>query len=442
VKRTGFDPDSFRPYPELVEPDRHTTPYRIRDAEREPGLGSRGAVDRKQRRMWVPLRETGRSVARHELGHTRFSPVVLPRVSFEPGVLAAVEDARVNLALLRSGVPSDLDFESEATVVMLAARDLRDGDPFALFQRAVASIGTSVRPVLAGILAREETPLGAAILGWAGRVERALVAAAERRGHAEAPFETGLALARRLARELRAWGLLDADGHARTPSVIRCCIADGEKLLGEWGVGPRGRSGDEEEASETGVAPGRLTIHALPRPVRRRGRGAMRSGGPGAEGSVVRYPSRWATDRAVFRRRARSGGATVLVDASGSMPIAAPDLDRFLLEAPVGARVAAYAGHRDAGELRIVADGGRRAVAESLGGFGRGNIVDLPALEWLARQRRPRLWVSDGGVTGVGDRACAILSARCAAVRRRARIRRVSSLEEAGRLLAAGRRSC
>jgi hypothetical protein len=440
VKRAGLDPDAFQPYPELVEPERHPTPYRIRDAEREPGLGSRGAVDRKQRRMWVPLRETGRSVARHELGHTRFSPVVLPRVSFEPGVLAAVEDARVNLALLRSAVPSDLDFESEATVVMLAARDLRDGDPFALFQRAVASIGTSVRPVLAGVLAREESPVCAAILEWAARVERGLVAAADRRGRVEAPFETGLALARKLARELRAWGLLDADGRAHTPSVVRCCIADGEGLLGGWGGRPHGRSGDDEEAAETGVQPGRLTIRTLPLPVRLHRRGGMRGWRPGAEGSVVRHPNRWATDRAIFRCRARAGRATVLVDASGSMPIAAGDLDRFLIEAPVGARVAVYAGHHDAGELRIVAAGGRRAEAENLGGFGRGNIVDLPALEWLARQRRPRLWVSDGGVTGVGDRACAKLSARCAAVQRRARIRRVSSLEEAARLLAGERR--
>ena len=30
-------------------------------------------------------------------------------------------------------------------------------------------------------------------------------------------------------------------------------------------------------------------------------------------------------------------------------------------------------------------------------------MVDGPALRWLARQDRPRIWVSDGVVTGVGD---------------------------------------
>ena len=51
--------------------------------------------------------------------------------------------------------------------------------------------------------------------------------------------------------------------------------------------------------------------------------------------------------------------------------------------------------------------------------------MDLPALEWLSRQAEPRLWVSDGGVTGVGDEGCARLRERCFAIARRGRITRV-----------------
>jgi hypothetical protein len=77
-----------------------------------------------------------------------------------------------------------------------------------------------------------------------------------------------------------------------------------------------------------------------------------------------------------------------------------------------------------------VADGGRRASKEHLERFSRGNVVDLPALEWLARQPQPRVWLSDGAVTGVGDRISQALRERCYAVCRRARIRRVGKPDE------------
>jgi hypothetical protein len=437
MKTTDLDPALFRPYPELVEREIHETPYSIRDSEREPGLASRGAVDQKRRRMWVPLHEDGRSVGRHELGHTRFSPVTLPRVAFEPGVLAAVEDARVNLALQRSGVPSDLDFESEAYVVLLAARDARRGDAFALFQRAVASIGTSVAPALVAFLLRDEAPCGEAILRWMRRVQTALDAAAVRRDRVEAPFETALSLARSLARELRAHGVLDATGRARTRSVIQCCVEhpDGERSSGARRA--RGRTGEGEEARD-GVEAGRLTIRTVPLRVALRARGGARTWRAGTEGSAVRYLHRWATDRAIFRCRTRARGGSVLIDASGSMSIGSEDLDRFLLVAPIGTRVAIYAGEGEAGELCVVAAGGQRAAVEDIACSGRGNIIDLPALEWLARQRGPRVWVSDGGVTGIGDKPSAALTARCAALRSRSGIRRVASLDDARKLFRAG----
>jgi len=430
MTRIGPDPSLFRPYPELAEPDRPDRPYTIRESSEEPGLPSRGAVDRRLRRMWVPLEEHGRCVNRHEVGHACFSPLVLPRVSFELGVLAAVEDARVNLGLERAGVPSNLDFESEAYVLTLAARDVKRRDAFALFQRAVASIGTSAAPVLARVLERVETPHGDAIAGWVARVDRTLRKAAERRRAVAAPFDVGLALARAIARELRAHGILDAEGRARTPSVIHCCVGSGESGLLDLTT-PLARRRREAPDDDAVVEPGALRIRSAPLPVALRARGGVRSWRAASEGSVVRYAHRWATDRAVFRRRVRVRGGTLLVDRSGSMTISVEDFDRFLAAAPIGTRVAIYGGEGAGGELRVVAEGGRRAAAEDLGRIGRGNVVDLPALEWLARQRAPRIWVSDGGVTGIGDRFSAALSARCEAVRRRAQIRRVENLEEA-----------
>jgi hypothetical protein len=47
------------------------------------------------------------------------------------------------------------------------------------------------------------------------------------------------------------------------------------------------------------------------------------------------------------------------------------------------------------------------------------------------------VWVTDGGVTGIGDGSSSALSARCRSVRRRAAIRRVRHLEEVAALFTA-----
>ena len=142
----------------------------------------------------------------------------------------------------------------------------------------------------------------------------------------------------------------------------------------------------------------------------------------------MRYPLRWVVDGAIFRRRARRRSGTLLIDSSGSMSLDAAALDALLRATPPGTRVAVYSGSEDRGTLRIVAQGARRAAAEHLRTPGRGNIVDLPALEWLARQPAPRVWVTDGGVTGIGDRPSSELVARCRTLCRRAGIRSVRKL--------------
>ena len=54
-------------------------------------------------------------------------------------------------------------------------------------------------------------------------------------------------------------------------------------------------------------------------------------------------------------------------------------------------------------------------------------MIDKPALEWLSKQAKPRIWVCDGQVTGVGDRMSAINTLECEAVcRQRAIVRRDS----------------
>lgn len=434
--------DRFRPYPELVEPAAPglpLEPYRIFDSSGEEG--GVGAVDKTVRRMIVPLDASGHGVSMHELGHVRWSPLVPPAVRFDPRLLAAVEDARVNLALAARGVPVALDDTTELHVAWLFAGDAQRGDVFALAIRAIAAIGTSVEPLLGQMLERRTDDahrlVGACVRHVRTRLEEAREAAARTAGAEAASEPRARALARQLARLLAIAGVLGADG--RSSSRVRpACRLECREGDAEGRRHPAlGRRRPPAEDDEKGVPAGRLEIARPPLPV------ALRSGrGPRAwvaarEGSIPRYIHRWVWDRAIFRRRAPRSRGTVLVDVSGSMALDADALDALLARVTIGTKVAIYSGSDAAGELRVVADAGRRAAPDQLASYGSGNIVDLPALAWLARQPAPRLWVSDGGVTGVGDRPSADLLRRCRAICTRSRIRRVEDLGEAARFLGA-----
>ena len=60
-------------------------------------------------------------------------------------------------------------------------------------------------------------------------------------------------------------------------------------------------------------------------------------------------------------------------------------------------------------------------------------------LEWLAKQPEPRIWISDGGVTGKHDTPSRSLKTRCATICRRSNIQRVDGVTAAAKLLATGR---
>lgn len=114
------------------------------------------------------------------------------------------------------------------------------------------------------------------------------------------------------------------------------------------------------------------------------------------EGANPRYPHRLLADGKVFSKKRRVNGGSVLIDDSGSMSWTTRQLKEIILNAPASI-IAAYAGYGAKGELVIVGEDGTYAdmalpVNHPIGG---GNFVDLPALEWLASQSKPRIWVSD-----------------------------------------------
>lgn len=154
---------------------------------------------------------------------------------------------------------------------------------------------------------------------------------------------------------------------------------------------------------------------------------------PVEEGSIPAYMHRYATDMRVFKQTKKGDtGLSVLIDASGSMGLSPRQIDEIIAKVP-GTTIGVYNGSGAQGTLRIVAkDGKRVATADMLKPPGGGNVIDFPALQWLAKQVEPRLWVSDGYATTIGD---ALASPRRMAeivhLQKKARITRVENAQGA-----------
>lgn len=154
---------------------------------------------------------------------------------------------------------------------------------------------------------------------------------------------------------------------------------------------------------------------------------------------AFRYPHRAdlrISDGRAFGRKRKVKGGTILIDHSGSMHLDYNDVRQIIEDAPA-ATIAAYAADREAqdsnkGKLVILAQGGKvsdyQQVYDHVGGR---NLVDGPALDWLAKMPQPRLWVSDGFVNGRDGSQGANLVAEATAKVRRGRIARIPTVSEA-----------
>ena len=129
-------------------------------------------------------------------------------------------------------------------------------------------------------------------------------------------------------------------------------------------------------------------------------------------GQNIRNMHRWTQDKKVFGRKGKVYGGTVLIDASGSMRLSGQDIVEIMQQVPA-VTIAMYNGWSKEGFLRIIARNGRRVQEDYIHEHsGHGNVVDLPALQWLGKQQPRRIWVSDmqvvdnHGVTKQGLKEC------------------------------------
>jgi hypothetical protein len=183
------------------------------------------------------------------------------------------------------------------------------------------------------------------------------------------------------------------------------------------------------------VSWGEMTVESLPRERSRRIPAVARECSFVDHGSVLAAAHRLPVDGKVFMRRRRLRGGTVLVDTSGSMRMGKKELEKIVAAFPL-ATVAVYGGRGSSGRLSLVAYRGRMVAEKWLDTlrFGRGNVIDGPCLRWLARQPGPRVWISDGHVTGVRDRSSLDLVVEAMAICRRNHIRRFDKAESLLRL--------
>ena len=186
---------------------------------------------------------------------------------------------------------------------------------------------------------------------------------------------------------------------------------------------------------------GDMHIWRPPRPLLFPARMKSKKWRPTDQGTVFRYPQRWLADQTGFAYKGiKEGGCSMLIDVSGSMSLSPADI-LAVMEAMPASLIATYSGQtthdairrggtRPIGKLTIVGEKGRRAEECNLRTGGRNNLVDGPALRWLAKQKGPRYWISDGGVTGRSGASEVSLYAECILICRQAHIMRIDSMAE------------
>ena len=189
---------------------------------------------------------------------------------------------------------------------------------------------------------------------------------------------------------------------------------------------------------------GRMEIINPPLLVRQKDATIKRSSIPAStnEGLHVRRIDRLCMDGAIFakKRSSRSIGSasdtTILIDVSGSMNFDEEELDSIASKCGGIATVATYSGLDEIGHLRIVSRDGYRCEPDQMRTDSfYGNIVDVPALRWLAGRSGRRIWLCDGHVTGAFDNARAEVDMECSRISKNARIIRVNDAERLASVL-------
>jgi hypothetical protein len=358
--------------------------------------------------LLVPLDDSPQSrlIRNHELGHIRWSPMHPEQAARRNGldfdVLQAVEDMRINTKLDGIGVDTQSGSISRPVLEAFAEDLLQRGDFRNMVLAMVAITGQGTNENLVREKFQGQPPSDKA-------VQIAEMARKIMWDKGAPRFHDTIRTAKWLQALLSSAAPMSA---TRFPKLLHLSKTDQEhlnalmKMLGDFGTGAR---------ATKKVPWGRMNVETPPRPHKVSGYlGKGRTASD--EGVIPRYAHRLLVDGRVFCRIRRQRGGAILIDCSGSMNLTSDDLKRILSHSP-GAVVACYSGNSHDGVLRVLAQAGRQVEENWIGApAGGSNVIDRPALDWLSKQAKPRIWVCDGQVTGVGDRQSAINTLECEAL--------------------------
>lgn len=361
-----------------------------------------GQTDVRRRMMAAPAGDTplARFVRLHELAHARITPSLNPhavaaRAGCSHEAIQWAEDARVAGFLNFAGKTPDEVFAPGGTVDEILTQAVRDNGgrlPERLFAGCVMAHWTGELPyqlidaaVRAGGDRADAEAIAAVAVDLVERVRRAGVRRG-RRGRRPSP--------RRDFRDksgFRRFSVpLAVEFDAVFPPALPPGTAHGDREIDGRTRKVRRVLSKSRWGKIGEIRRPKLTISIRPpRPPRRR---------HSDSGCVPTAMYRLPVDGQVFRTKHPKAGGTVLCDWSGSMSYSDEDIARIIRLAPA-ATIAFYSGSTYSGKGAIIigAENGRAATIEELRRArpGSDNVVDAPALRWLAAQKGPLFWVSD-----------------------------------------------
>lgn len=361
------------------------TRFRVADSARSGGP-PRTSVMTKE--FFAPLDDgaVARGLRLHELSHLRYSPADGPACALRAGfpnehleIVAAVEDARVNLLVQQNGQYDVLraGYWSVPATKLVTSPTQRP----------------ERRLLLAAIAHATGERLNGAIDGpTLSLVQQCLQPVFDRPG----TFDSTLASARRFARFFQA----QHDAQRYRDSQV---AEHGEQAAQASADAIDGAVDFDRSVFDDAWAPMTITYPPRPHAVTPKGRAALTHRASDS-GTLYRYPHRYLLDQRVFASQRRAPGGTLVIDHSGSMEIDSEQL-LALLDCAPQTTVADYGGrgHPAHGTLRVLIKDRRAADPDLIGsnkGIGGHNCIDGPVADWLAQQPKPRVWVTDGKWTG------------------------------------------
>ena len=420
------------PYPQIVTGDDWTV-YNTTSLDETP------KTDNLNKQMYVPMDaecnrcgiDHSRMIRRHELGHAKWSPATIGKLNgIRKDAVEAMEEVRINYLLGKYKLPVDepvmcLDDIKMRYLDLIYNQSIADLMLYTLGSYShhrdyEANKNSTFEALLELLNVAQEyddlSPMRKAELAFTYSTVRDLTGEIRySRAGSNPSYRKVQKLAKRLTEILNMFQDKPEPYQKPTPSDSN----EGEAEEGE------GDGDDETEKISYGVSElekrmrkelmqemqyrttsgigywGSMEVLQPALTVNLQGRLKASRGYQAKDyGYNPKYINRFCVDRKIFKQKLNVKGGTILIDASGSMMFNGQDILEIMELLPA-VTIAMYNGHYNTGQLRVIARNGKRVSENYLNTHsGGGNVVDGPALEWLATMPARRIWVSDMKVVG------------------------------------------